>query len=499
MNRLEETEETLRAIQQDMIDALLVKRPNGTRVVTLNDADFPYRMMVESMNEGAVTLISDGTIYYCNPRFSEMVQIESENLVGTPFRNLIMEEEQSTFETIFAKAGLDNIRGEFLLKQVDRECRPVQLSMYQLGGDPVTAISIIVTDMTERKRAEEALQKSENLFRLIATSSPDVIFAQDRDLRYTWVINPTPPLSSEAVIGKTDWDLLPPEQAQNVVELKQRILKTGVSVREELLLSPSGGQRWFDAIYQPIYASTQQIVGIVCYARDITERVLAEEKIRSLASKLTLVEQEERQRISQVLHDDLQQRLFAIKAQLSLLNGVNWKDQTSGGINFNLDEVQASLSKAIAVTRNLSVDLSPVVLQGRGLTDTMNWLSARMLEQHGLQVELEAKESFHHLDDHLRTLLFQSVNELLFNVVKHASTLKAKITIEQNNQQTRLTIRDDGKGFDVEKVLNDSQTAHGLLMVQDRLRLMGCSMEIISQPNQGTRVVIEAPLGTSAS
>src|SRR5512146_2673926 len=71
-NRLEETEETLRAIRQYMVDAFVVTRENGEQVVTLNDADFPYRTMVESMNEGAVTLIPDGTIFYSNPRFGTM-------------------------------------------------------------------------------------------------------------------------------------------------------------------------------------------------------------------------------------------------------------------------------------------------------------------------------------------------------------------------------------------------------------------------------------------
>src|SRR5690349_24719972 len=71
-SRLEETEETLRAIRQYMVDAFVVTRSNGVEVVTLSNADFPYRMMVESMNEGAVTLIPDGTIFYCNVRFAEM-------------------------------------------------------------------------------------------------------------------------------------------------------------------------------------------------------------------------------------------------------------------------------------------------------------------------------------------------------------------------------------------------------------------------------------------
>src|SRR5512146_1782729 len=104
-NRLEETEETLRAIRQYMVDAFVVTRENGEQVVTLNDADFSYRTMVESMNEGAVTLIPDGTIFYSNPRFSEMVQVENEKLVGVQFQDLLPREEQAAFETMIRDAG----------------------------------------------------------------------------------------------------------------------------------------------------------------------------------------------------------------------------------------------------------------------------------------------------------------------------------------------------------------------------------------------------------
>src|SRR5512145_366958 len=84
-NRLAETEETLRAIQEYMVDAFVVNRENGIQVVTLNESEIPYRMMVESMNEGAVTLIPDGTIFYCNSRFGEMIQLDCERLIGTSF------------------------------------------------------------------------------------------------------------------------------------------------------------------------------------------------------------------------------------------------------------------------------------------------------------------------------------------------------------------------------------------------------------------------------
>src|SRR5687767_10820440 len=212
-----------------------------------------------------------------------------------------------------------------------------------------------------------------------------------------------------------------------------------------------------------------------------------------------MAEQEERRRISQILHDDLQQLLFAIKAQLSFLRDASKKNQVSPDMNMDLDQIQASLSEAIAITRNLSIDLSPVVLQGEGLAMAITWLASQMKEQYGLQVHLEAKEDFHNLDNHLRVLLFQAVRELLFNIVKHADISEATVTLEQVDDRRRITVSDSGKGFEAEAILNDPKTAHGLLMIQDRLGLLGGSIEITSRLGDGTRVEIEIPLeGTSA-
>lgn len=372
-NRLEETEETLHAIRQYMVDAFVVTRSNGEQVVTLAEADYPYRMMVESMNEGALTLIPDGTIFYCNPRFAQMVQAEPEKLIGVQFQDLILPEEQSAFEEIFKQVGQIGTRREFCLKTSTGKCVQVQLSVYQLTADGASAISIIATD--------------------------------------------------------------------------------------------------------------------------ITERIQAEEKIRSLASKLTRAEQEERHRISQILHDDLQQQLFAIKAQLAMLNDANETNKVSPELRTTLDQIQGWLSDAITITRNLSIDLSPIVLQGEGLTEAIAWLSSQMKEQYGLQVELEAKGDFHNLDNHIRVLLFQAVRELLFNIVKHASISQAAVTLEQVDGRGRITVTDSGKGFEVEAIMNDPKTAHGLLMLQDRLGLMGGNIEVTSKPGDGTRVVIEIPLG----
>jgi PAS domain S-box-containing protein len=370
-NRLEETEETLRAIQQYMVDAFVVSRDNGIQVVTLNESEIPYRMMVESMNEGAVTLIPDGTIFYCNSRFGEMIDVDCEKLVGTLFQNLIAAEEQSTFKTFFGDAKQSGLRAEFHLQTTHGKHLPVQLSIYPLGADEKSGFAIIATD--------------------------------------------------------------------------------------------------------------------------IRERVEAEQKIHALASKLAAAEQEERHRISQILHDDLQQRLFAVKTQMTFLKEDVKKHQASPDMLENLDQIQSWLSDAINITRSLSIDLSPIILQGEGLSEAILWLAAQMKEQYGLVVDLNVKGDLHFSDAHIRVMLFQAVREALFNVVKHAGTLQTEVTLEQVNGQGRIIIRDAGQGFEKEKVLNDPTIAHGLLIVQDRLNLLGCQMEVRSQPGEGTQIIIEPP------
>ena len=102
-------------------------------------------------------------------------------------------------------------------------------------------------------------------------------------------------------------------------------------------------------------------------------------------------------------------------------------------------------------------------------------MSFRMKEQYGLHIDLEAKENFSQLDYHMRMLLSQSIRELLFNVVKHAGILEAKVTLEEVDGHGRVAVIDGGKGFDAEEIMKDVKTVHGLLVVQDRLNLLAAT------------------------
>ena len=201
----------------------------------------------------------------------------------------------------------------------------------------------------------------------------------------------------------------------------------------------------------------------------------------------------ERRRISQILHDELQQRIFAVKLQVSTFYDAYQKgDMRSAAADFA--QLQEGLDDSINMTRNLSIDLSPAILQGDGLTDALVWLSAQMKEQYGLNVTIHSNGIVGRFEDTLRILLFQAVREILFNIVKHADTLEVNIGMEHINGHLRITIHDGGKGFDPQVVLKSSRSG-GLVKLQQRLNLVGCSLQIKSQPNgKGTEAIIEIPL-----
>jgi PAS domain S-box-containing protein len=263
-----------------------------------------------------------------------------------------------------------------------------------------------------------------------------------------------------------------------------------IGTYETEITRPSGEVRNILASVQYIeFDSTEALITAFI---DITDRVHAEQQIRELAAELTATEQAERHRLAQVLHDDLQQRIFAILMQLSFLKDAYEKNDLQA-FRVDFPQLEQWLAETIQVTRQLSVDLSPPILHGEGLVEAMIWLASQMEEQYGLKVTIESSGTRAELNENVRVLVFYALREILFNIVKHAGRLEATVRFEHYDSHLRVTVQDQGVGFDSAAVLNDPNMAHGLLIVRHRLNLLGCSMAINSQPGNGTEVIIEVP------
>ena len=153
--RLEEAEETIRAIRSGDVDAFVVEAPQGARVYTLETADRPYRLLVEEMQQGALTLNNNGSIAFCNRRFAELVGRPHEPLMGVPFQDFIPLDAQTDFESLLQQSRTGFSQGESHVLNADGSLVPVFLTFNALPPDCGVAIGLVVTDLTTQRHHEK--------------------------------------------------------------------------------------------------------------------------------------------------------------------------------------------------------------------------------------------------------------------------------------------------------------------------------------------------------
>jgi len=180
-DELAETREVLAAIRNGEVDALLVAGPQGDRVYTLKGAEHAYRLLVETMTEGAVTLGRDGTILYCNHRFSRMLDLEHGRVMGSSIFDLLKDPDR--FAAHFAQAAENEARVEVSLKRPDNSELPVLASMRRLLAEDLDTVCMVVTDLSEQKRTERKQKLHTETLERKNRELQDFAFAASHDLR----------------------------------------------------------------------------------------------------------------------------------------------------------------------------------------------------------------------------------------------------------------------------------------------------------------------------
>jgi PAS domain S-box-containing protein len=157
--RLQEAEDTINAIREGHVEALVVSAPEGEQIYTLRTVDQPYRLMVEQMREGALTLAADGTILYCNQRFAELMARPPERIAGQALGEFLHTDDRETLKRVL---NSDSCRAEVQLKTAAGTLNPAQLSSITLNIDGVRTVAVVVTDLTH-ERTERGLRESNRL------------------------------------------------------------------------------------------------------------------------------------------------------------------------------------------------------------------------------------------------------------------------------------------------------------------------------------------------
>ncbi len=159
VQHLDEANDTIEAIRSGQIDALIVKNKNGPEIYTLKSADQTYRVFIERMTEGAVTLNKDGVILYSNPRLATMLDLPLTKIIGSYFQEYLEPESKQTFNKLFKKGWKAESKGEINLLAHSDKVIPVLISLNTLMLDEGNALSLIITDLTDQKAIQQELKE----------------------------------------------------------------------------------------------------------------------------------------------------------------------------------------------------------------------------------------------------------------------------------------------------------------------------------------------------
>lgn len=512
-----------------------------------------YRRLFEAAHDG-VLLLDPATrkITDANPFMTKLLGYPQEQLVGKELFEIGLLEDEAASQEMFRKLKKSHeVRYEDLPLE-SREGRhqevEVVANLYQEDGHSV--IQCNIRDITERKQAVEMLRRNEALFSALVTQAPVGVYVLDARLRLSQV-NPTavPAFSQvRSLIGRDFSEIMrlvwPRRVADQIVTRFRHTLKTG-----EPYVSLDFAERRRDTGVKEHYEWQIQRVtlpagehGVVCFFDNITGRKQAEdaqrrldvltasnakleqeivqrqaveetlrqseqhqgrlleqarlmqEQLRQLSRQVLRAQEDERKRISRELHDVIAQTLTGINVRLAALKAEAAHDPK--GLDRSITSTQRLVKKSVDIVHEFARELRPAVLDDLGLIPALHSFAKSFSKRTRIHVHLKAFAGVEKLDHHRRTILYRVAQEALTNVARHAQASRADVSIEKLPDCLCLKIKDDGKSFQVERVLEGKGSKRlGVLGMRERVEMVGGRFTVESAPGQGTTVRVEIPFG----
>ena len=443
--------------------------------------------------------ISDvGKIIDVNDQLAKMMGYKPEEIIGKTAMEFVAPESRELVMNNI-KSGTEGSYEHFALKN-DGSIFPVEVQAKTLPYEGRNFRVTAIRDITERKKAEEALKESEEKFRNLSDNSPNMIFINqggkivyankgcEESMGYT---------RDEFYSSHFDFrKLIEPEYLEPMMANFKSHLEGKEVPPLEYALRAKSGKRIESIINTKLisYGGKKAILGIVT---DITERKLVEKRLneshnrlRSLAERLQMIREEERARIAREIHDDLGQSLTALKMDISWMKNNPEMDAQAKTAKF---EMMLDLTDStIQTVRRIATELRPGILDDLGLVPAIEWQAAEFQNRFKVKCNVSINKSDVIIKDEISIAVFRIFQETLTNVARHSSANKVDVKLNfYDDNKLVMEIADNGVGIDEEQI--DSPKSLGLFGMRERVNILKGEMEIIGEHDKGTTVKVTLP------
>lgn len=458
--------------------------------------------IVQTMREGLAVLDREHRIQSTNPAFQQMFGLAAAAIEGHRFDELGRPElATQALCNALARLTEDNPVEDFHIDPVEGESpssRSFLLDARKIEGAELFLVAL--SDVTELERART--QRAELGFREALSSAAEGVIMVDPGGRILFANAAAAKLfgySVSELSGVSVDRLLPSHLAVSHAQHRADYL-ADASPRAMGTDRDLVGRHKDDTEF-PIEVSLSSMGHrsapiVVAFVTDVSERRRAEREIRAYQDRLqrmafdaTITEGRERRRLAGELHDGVVQGLALAKIKLSPL-----RSALTGEAQMAVKVAIELLDESIEHSRTLVFELSPPVLYDLGLKQALDWLSEDIAKRHAIAVEVRDDGALKPLSDTCKGVLFRAVRELLINVLKHAHTTSARVSLSRVDYDIQIDVQDRGVGFDPDKITRTSPERFGLLSVREQINALGGRMRVQSGLGMGTLIRVRVPL-----
>jgi PAS domain S-box-containing protein len=465
----------------------------------IRESEMRYRRIVETTNEGVWLLDSKLHTSYVNRQMAEMLGYESGEMLGRNVFDFYFPEDVQQKQQVLTRRqqGQREQINERLRRRDGSELwvRIAGTPLFGNNGEFDGALAM-VSDITERKRSEEALRESEERFRSVfreAGVGMVIVSPEGRFLAANGAFCDYLGYTEEELLAKTVESITFPEDWPAFSEKLGEALTEGRSFQwvQKRCLHKSGRIVHTESSASVVRSREGNPQYFVAEVLDITERKAAEEALSSMTRKLVEAQEQERARIARELHDDINQRLALLAIELRQAEQ-NHPDLPPDILNC-MHGLQQQTRQISADVQALSHDLHSSQLEYLGAVAGMKSWCKEFAERQ--KMEIDCRHDVRRLlPPEIGLCLFRVLQEALHNAAKHSGVKRIEVQLAENSGEIHLIVRDLGKGFDIE--VGRKGRGLGLTSMQERVRLVNGTIAIESKPMRGTTVHVCVPLGS---